>query len=249
MGSKKDGREPGKMSSSKSTSPKNAPARTALRSLDKKLKNPSPSQIISDLNPTPLTSKQNPDKVLDKGAEARRRWKKAGNLAIAVSRFERSAKEAKEKEKEKEKEKKGGSGSNTPSGGRTPVHKKPLPIGVQAKPRMTTIRVTPKASGGGGGFIPHAVAKAASVEEARCKAKQGVLRRKPGPRVENGRFSGRGVHKLRFSEKMRGVSVVTQHIVIGGRDEANNKELLEQFGITHVLNSCKQLQNFYPEGE
>lgn len=84
-------------------------------------------------------------------------------------------------------------------------------------------------------------------EEKRVKAAGGLIRSRPGPLVQNGRINGRGVHRVRFNEKMRGVSVITNHIVIGGRDEANNKELLEKYGITHVLNACKQLQNFYPD--
>ena len=44
----------------------------------------------------------------------------------------------------------------------------------------------------------------------------------------------------------RGLSLVTNHIVLGGRDEANNKSMLDKYGITHILNTCKQLPNFFP---
>ena len=69
----------------------------------------------------------------------------------------------------------------------------------------------------------------------------------PGPAVSLGRFQSRGVHRVRFNEKLRGISTVTHNILVGGRDEASDKELLDRHGVTHVLNACKQLQNFHPD--
>ena len=38
------------------------------------------------------------------------------------------------------------------------------------------------------------------------------------------------------AEAERGPSLLTQHIVLGGRDEANNRECLEKLGVSHILN-------------
>ncbi len=203
----------------------------------------------------------------DARARARRRWKKAGNLAIAVNRFERSAKEGKKKDKERERE--GGrerenrdkqSRSNTPtnsgSSGSRSVTPKSKPAELPKKITMknttvTRVKVTPKHAKGqpshplaGGGEKKRFGTKK---ENDKCKAVRQIMAAKPGPRIENGTFSGRGVHTVRWKEKLRGLSLVTHNIVLGGRDEANNKDMMDRYGITHVLNSCKQLKNFFPD--
>ena len=97
---------------------------------------------------------------------------------------------------------------------------------------LKTIRVSPK-----GG----------SVEAERCRKARPAIQSNPGPKIDNGTFSSRGVHNVRWKEKLRGLSLVTDSIALGGRDEANNKEMLTKYGITHVLNTCKQLKNFFPD--
>jgi hypothetical protein len=223
-------------------------------------------------------------------ARARRNWKKAGNLAIAVNRFSAHG----------DKRKAEGRGRRTPTPNNNatsasstssshtpkssshhsskkdgivrPSSSRPNPSSSVANPtatRPTTIRgnlevgakvsvrsiqVTPKnsssvaVSNADNAARTYAKSKVSSKEEQRCVSAQRALSNHPGPTVNgSGKFSSRGVHKIRFNEKMRGVSIVTQNILIGGRDEANNKELLQKYGVTHVLNACKQLQNFYPD--
>ena len=63
----------------------------------------------------------------------------------------------------------------------------------------------------------------------------------------NGAIHGKGVHKVRWSEKLRGLSIITNNVVLGGRDEANNRDLMRKYGVTHVLNVSKQLKNFHPD--
>eukprot|EP00520_Triparma_pacifica_P015642 CAMPEP_0118632844 /NCGR_PEP_ID=MMETSP0785-20121206/670_1 /TAXON_ID=91992 /ORGANISM="Bolidomonas pacifica, Strain CCMP 1866" /LENGTH=360 /DNA_ID=CAMNT_0006523659 /DNA_START=119 /DNA_END=1198 /DNA_ORIENTATION=- len=158
-------------------------------------------------------------------ARARRNWKKAGNLAIAMKRFERSGKEA---QRRKQKQQEGGGGGGVRSRSTTPTNGKKAAMNMGIK----TIRVSPK----GGG------------EEAdRVKKARGAMQNNPGPQVKDGTFSSRGVHNVRWKEKLRGLSLVTNNIALGGRDEANNKEMLLKYGITHVLNTCKQLKNFFPD--
>jgi len=84
-------------------------------------------------------------------------------------------------------------------------------------------------------------------EEEMVKKVSAKMRKTPGPQIDNGVITSRGTHRVRWKEKMRGLSLITNTIVLGGRDEANNKSMLESYGITHVLNSCKQLNNFFPE--
>ncbi|GMH50832.1 hypothetical protein TL16_g00879 [Triparma laevis f. inornata] len=138
-------------------------------------------------------------------AKARARWKKAGNLAIAAKRFERSGRERKEK--------KPGSRSSTPPAAKLAGTKK---------------------------------GQGSAKEVERCRKARGAIENHPGPQVKNGRFTSRGVHAVRWKEKLRGLSLVTNHIVLGGRDEANNKGLMDKYGVTHILNVCKQLPNFFP---
>ena len=86
-------------------------------------------------------------------------------------------------------------------------------------------------------------------EIALVKKGRESISRNPGPKVHSGAIHGKGVHKVRWSEKLRGLSIVTNNIVLGGRDEANNKEMLRKYGVTHVLNVSKQLNNYHPDGE
>jgi hypothetical protein len=41
--------------------------------------------------------------------------------------------------------------------------------------------------------------------------------------------------------------MVTDNILLGGRDEAENVALLLEFGVTHVLNTAQQLPNYFPQ--
>ncbi len=47
----------------------------------------------------------------------------------------------------------------------------------------------------------------------------------------------------------RGPTIVTNNIVIGGRDDVTNIELLKSLGITHILNVAHQLPQYHPENE
>ena len=44
----------------------------------------------------------------------------------------------------------------------------------------------------------------------------------------------------------RGITLITQNIALGGRDDANNISAMRKFGITHVLNVAKQMPLFFP---
>ena len=44
----------------------------------------------------------------------------------------------------------------------------------------------------------------------------------------------------------RGITLLTHHIALGGRDDANNMQKLRKFGITHILNVAVQMPLFFP---
>lgn len=47
----------------------------------------------------------------------------------------------------------------------------------------------------------------------------------------------------------RGPTIITNNIVIGGRDDVTNIELMKSLGITHILNVAHQLPQYHPETE
>lgn len=58
------------------------------------------------------------------------------------------------------------------------------------------------------------------------------------------RFSGRSIESITKNPRKhggeaaaaRGPSIITNHIVLGGRDDSNDAEVLKKIGITHILN-------------
>lgn len=42
-------------------------------------------------------------------------------------------------------------------------------------------------------------------------------------------------------------TMVTDNIILGGRDEAENVSLLLEHGVTHILNTAQQLPNYFPQ--
>jgi hypothetical protein len=40
-------------------------------------------------------------------------------------------------------------------------------------------------------------------------------------------------------------SLISHHIVLGGREEANDRQMLRDLGVTHVLNAAQQLPNYH----
>lgn len=68
----------------------------------------------------------------------------------------------------------------------------------------------------------------------------------PGPSLK----STRGIIRpklnlgILFSNKI-GPTLISDHIVLGGRDDANDKSLMRNLGITHVLNVAQQLTNSF----
>ena len=41
-------------------------------------------------------------------------------------------------------------------------------------------------------------------------------------------------------------SMITDNILLGGRDDAENAAQLMEYGVTHVLNTAQQLPNYFP---
>ena len=70
------------------------------------------------------------------------------------------------------------------------------------------------------------------------------------------RFPGRTIQSIlkqpySFNSPLsgRGLSVITQHIILGGRDEVSNNSLLKSYGVTHILNVAQQLPNYHSESD
>jgi len=119
---------------------------------------------------------------------ARNRWKKAGNMAIAMKRFERSGREAQLKKRDQQ----NGDGRGGSAGG-----------GVRS--RSTTPTRSSIKGGAGGVRVIRVTPKGGSEELDRCKRAKGAIQSNPGPQINNGSFSSRGVHNVRWKEKLRGL--------------------------------------------
>ena len=175
--------------------------------------------------------------TIEESARARKRWRKVGVLAIALNRFSWGVDKQKEKRethgpKQKSPKNEGGYDTVINNIGRKRREEKEKEGKKKKKEK------------------PEKGPKLSKEEKRfeRIRLVQPKHRKTPGPTIsESGEISGRGVHKVRWKEKLRGVSIVTHNILLGGRDEANDKKLLDYYGVTHVLNSCKQLQNFFPK--
>ena len=174
-----------------------------------KIKSPANSRVTS-----PIQISQNKKHLTDEEIRqrARKNWKKAGNMAIAIKRIENAAKNKKK---------------TSPGSSLSPIEN-----GDNKNNNNNNNNYYNNING---------------KEEAILKRAKEAIRKYPGPKIVNNCLVGKGVHKVRWSEKLRGLSIITQNIVLGGRDEANNKGILKKYGVTHVLNVCKQLDNFYPD--
>lgn len=71
----------------------------------------------------------------------------------------------------------------------------------------------------------------------------------PGPRIVDARFVSPRLRGLTASWLLADITqptLVTDHILIGNREDAMDQRKLETLGVSHVLNSCKQLPNYHP---
>lgn len=41
--------------------------------------------------------------------------------------------------------------------------------------------------------------------------------------------------------------MITDHIMLGAKEDAENAAMLLEFGVTHVLNTAQQLPNYFPQ--
>ena len=68
--------------------------------------------------------------------------------------------------------------------------------------------------------------------------------------VANGGFVSHGLSAPRMfasPDDIRKHTTVTQHILLGCREDAMDCKRLCDLGVTHVLNTCSQLPNFHPD--
>ena len=84
----------------------------------------------------------------------------------------------------------------------------------------------------------------ASRERQLVSAAQKHIREHAGPRAI-GASSTR--QRLRLTVEPRESTMITNHIIIGDRENARDSLKLQQLGVTHVLNACTQLPNYHPQ--
>ena len=52
---------------------------------------------------------------------------------------------------------------------------------------------------------------------------------------------------LTYIPLFRTQSLITDNILLGGREDAENAAQLIEYGVTHVLNTAQQLPNYFPQ--
>ena len=84
----------------------------------------------------------------------------------------------------------------------------------------------------------------AAREQQIVSEAQERIRRHAGPA---GPGSSVGRPRFRMALNSTHSTLITNHIVIGNRENAMDSAGLRQLGVTHVLNACVQLPNFHPQ--
>lgn len=88
-------------------------------------------------------------------------------------------------------------------------------------------------------------------ELAVVDAAQHKLHAHRGPAVSRGVFVSAGLSRALFGnsapDDIRKHTIVTQHLVLGCREDAMDLKTMKAIGVTHILNTCKQLPNYHPE--
>ena len=70
-----------------------------------------------------------------------------------------------------------------------------------------------------------------------------------GPTISGGNIVSRGLSTPKVfasPDDIRKRTIVTQHIVLGCREDAMDARMLQGIGVTHVLNTCSQLPHYHP---
>lgn len=67
--------------------------------------------------------------------------------------------------------------------------------------------------------------------------------------VKERRILSKAIDKMtkRINKRTEKYGQITKHILIGNRECAQDSALLQSVGVTHVLNICHQLPNYYPQ--
>lgn len=83
-------------------------------------------------------------------------------------------------------------------------------------------------------------------EESCVKKAQKAIKRMPGRSMES--IKSNPKYGVMDASSKRGITLLTKHIALGGRDDANDIKKLKGHGISHVLNVAAQMPNFF-QGE
>mmetsp|Transcript_39444 Transcript_39444/g.64635 ORF Transcript_39444/g.64635 Transcript_39444/m.64635 type:complete len:316 (+) Transcript_39444:121-1068(+) len=82
------------------------------------------------------------------------------------------------------------------------------------------------------------------LEKALVKQAQGAMARHPGPALGGG---GASAYR-QLTAPLHGLSLVSQHIALGNREDSADIEGLQKMGITHILNAAaEQVRNSHPK--
>lgn len=74
------------------------------------------------------------------------------------------------------------------------------------------------------------------------------IKRFPGPTITTNRFFREsGSVAMAISGIPNGPTLITNSILLGGRDDASNMDMMKSLGVTHVLNVAQQVPNYFPD--
>ena len=80
-------------------------------------------------------------------------------------------------------------------------------------------------------------------EESCVKKAQKAIKRMPGRSIESIKHNPK--YGVMDASSKRGITLISKHIALGGRDDANDIKKLKGHGVSHVLNVAAQMPNFF----
>ncbi|KAJ1435638.1 hypothetical protein B484DRAFT_393444 [Ochromonadaceae sp. CCMP2298] len=88
-------------------------------------------------------------------------------------------------------------------------------------------------------------------EQTIVEARQERHQSHPGRSIpsirKNPRHRSLGLSLVSLGSSDRDMSLVTDHVLIGGKSDAEDLARLMDFGVTHVLNTAQQVPNYYQQ--
>jgi protein-tyrosine phosphatase len=95
-----------------------------------------------------------------------------------------------------------------------------------------------------GGNAKSANTNSTNLEEVCLKRASKNIKKMPGRTIAS--IKNNPKYGIMDASSRRGITLITKHIALGGRDDANDLQKLRTHGISHVLNVAAQMPNFFP---